>query len=96
MENKEMCRVITPYVCPNCGNALLFFTSKNNRVIDYKGFIDASNELGKMKNILYSHNVKTLKCIGCKHEYIIDWSNGWPVPLTDRNVLKRFGYKFKG
>lgn len=92
MEMKNMCNRITPYRCPKCGNDLLFFETKFNKIIDYKGLMDKSFILPEIKEYLGTKGVKYIRCISCKESFIIDWSNGYPVPLIDKNKLKSFGY----
>lgn len=93
---KEMCKIINPYRCPNCGNDVLFFTKNHSgTVIDYKFLIDSGYGLNDLINYLGDKNIRYIKCLACQKMYIIDWSNGYPVPLLDRNALKQFGYKFK-
>lgn len=95
MEHREMCRIIHPYTCPACGNDMLFFTrSRNSNIIDYKNLLQNKNN-DEVKNYLEEKNVEYLKCIACKKMYIIDWSLGYARPLRYREILERFGYKFK-
>jgi hypothetical protein len=90
MEYKEMCRYITPYVCPVCGNELLFFTTSNNKLIDYKGLMSDHCNLSQLKSRLYYKNIRHIKCITCNKVYVIDWSNGYPTPLYDKSILNNF------
>ena len=83
--------LITPYRCPKCGQDMLFFTTKDGRIIDYKKFLDSAKSLDELKDYLERRNIKFIKCLGCDKSYITDWTNGWPEPLTDIIKLKRFG-----
>ena len=96
MELKVMCRIMHPYTCPGCGNDMLFFTrSRNNNIIDYKSLIDEKSNNDEIINYLQDKNIEYLKCVVCKKIFIIDWTHDYARPLRDRDVLKRFGYKFK-
>lgn len=96
MELKEMCRIIYPYTCPACGNDMLFFTRlSSNMIIDYKNLMDSNKDNNEIMDYLGEKNVEYLKCVACKKMYIIDWCKGYARPLLDRDVLRRFGYKFK-
>lgn len=96
MELKSMCNIITPYRCPNCNNDILLFTRNNsNMAIDYKKLIDNGMSLKQIKDYLYERNINILNCICCHSKFMIDWTNGYPEPLTDINILNRFNYKFK-
>lgn len=95
MSHRQMCTIIKPYKCPNCNNELLFFTiNRSDFVIDYKNLINKGLSLHQLREYLSNRNIRYLKCIICKKMYIIDWSNGFPEPLLNRNVLTQFGYKF--
>lgn len=91
MTLKEMCRSITPYVCNECGNDTLFFITKNGILIDYKTMMERGMSLTQIKQFLYEKNIKYIKCISCNRQYIIDWRNGYPVNLIDRQALLDFG-----
>ena len=32
-----------------------------------------------------------LKCINCGKTFIMDWRQGYPIPLQDRETLRQFG-----
>ena len=70
---------------------MLFFTTSNGSVIDYKEFLNRSNTLPEVKRYLEKRNIKYIKCIYCDRLFIIDWSHGWPEQVTDINVLRDFG-----
>ncbi len=89
--SKILYNLIQPYKCPICNEDLLFFTSKHNKIIDYKRFLDNGNTLAEMKGYLEKRDIRHFKCIKCDKEFIIDWSEGWPVPVTDIDKLKAFG-----
>ena len=91
MTNKILYHLIHPYRCPICNEDLLFFTTKTNKIIDYKHILSNANTLSDTITFLGSRNIKHFKCIKCNKEFIIDWSKGWPEPLTDREALKKFG-----
>ncbi len=88
---QQLYHLITPYKCPQCHQDMLFFTTKNDRIIDYKKFIDSGKSLDETKEYLAINNIRFLKCIYCDRSYIIDWTNRWPVPLIDVKKLKAFG-----
>jgi predicted RNA-binding Zn-ribbon protein involved in translation (DUF1610 family) len=88
---KEMCSYITPYRCSKCGEDVLFFVTSNNHLIDYKAMIDNRKSIYQLKEYLAEKRVKFVKCLACGQTYIIDWSNGYPVQLLDKNILKQFG-----
>lgn len=93
MELKEMCTYVRPYVCPICGNELLFFVTRYNKLIDYKGLMENHYNLSELINELGNRNITHMKCLTCNKDYIIDFSNGYPTPLTDKTLLRKFGYK---
>lgn len=89
---KEMCSIITPYRCSKCGQDMLFFTTNGNILVDYKKlFVNNMMTMSEIKEYLAKKKVKYMKCIGCNTTYIIDWTNGYPYPLLDANVLNKFG-----
>lgn len=89
---KLMFKNITPYVCPSCGSDTLFFTTRHKTLIDYKSMMQKEKmTLYDIKKHLETKNIRYVKCIGCNTTYIIDWRNGYPVPLTDKNYLSKFG-----
>ena len=96
MEYKEMCRILHPYTCPTCGKDMLFFTrSRSNMVIDYKNLLETRIDNNTIADYLSEKNIEYLKCTICKKIYIIDWTSGYARPLFHKDILKRFGYKFK-
>lgn len=88
---EQLYHLIKPYKCPVCNQDMLFFTTKDGNLIDYKKFIHRADSLENMEDYIGRRNVKFIKCINCNRSFIIDWTNGWPIPLTDRNKLKEFG-----
>ncbi len=89
---KLLCKVMTPYRCQYCNQDMLFFTTKNNILIDYKGcFVNKVMSSYELKKYLENKRVRYLKCIACGKISIIDWSNPYPVQLKDKNILKKFG-----
>lgn len=95
MEHKEMCRIMHPYTCPSCGSDMLFFTrNRNIGVIDYKHLIDTKSN-DEIMDYLAEKNIEYLKCTICKKMFIIDWTHGYARPLLHKDILKKFGYKFK-
>jgi len=92
-ELKEMCTVITPYICPKCGRDLLSFAvNDSNTCIRYKGLIDSGHSLRDIKHVLLQNEVKYMICMGCGRKFIMDWRNGFPIPVIDKAVLEQFGY----
>ena len=88
----EMCRIVPHYRCPKCGQDMLFFVTKRQTLIDYKGLIPQNTRmLPDVKNYLEDKNVRCFKCLSCNHLYIIDWSDHFPKPLTDKSQLAKFG-----
>lgn len=90
MNTKNMCSVITPYICPVCKQPTLFFVNKYNKIIDYKALIDRQTTLYGIKNFIAANHAVAIKCIECNKEYIIDWSNGYPTILNNTTVLDKF------
>lgn len=89
---KILCEVLTPYKCKYCNQDMLFFTTKNNMLIDYKGcFVDRMMSSYELKNYLENKKVRYLKCVACGKISIIDWSQSYPIQLIDKNILKNFG-----
>lgn len=88
----EMCVKIDPYKCPICNQDMLFFTTSNNVLIDYKGLMDRSvNGIYSIRSYLGERHIKFIKCLVCNKTSIIDWSDTYPVPLADKEELKKFG-----
>ena len=89
---KEMCRIITPYRCKECGQDMVFFLTNNNILLDYKGLIiDQSKSLQELKQYLEPRSVRFMKCLSCNKTYIINWTTGFRVQLTNKSVLNKFG-----
>ena len=85
-----VCKRIKPYICKCCNQEMLFFCTKNNMMLDYKMLLDKGYTIYELKKILQEKDVRCFKCITCNKTYIIDWSNGYPVPLLDHNKLESF------
>lgn len=89
---REMCRVITPYRCKECGQDMVFFLTTNNILLDYKAMIiDKRKSLYELNNHLESQSIRFMKCLSCNKTYIIDWTKGYPEQLVDKSVLNKFG-----
>lgn len=88
---EQMYHVITPYRCKLCNQDMLFFVTKNNKLIDYKWFLNNGYTLSETKEELGKRKIKFIKCIYCGKTHIIDWTHGWPEQVTDYNVFKNFG-----
>lgn len=86
----NMCRILAPYTCKNCGQDMLFFTTSNNTLIDYKRLLSVGG-IYELKHYLESRSIRGIKCLICNKEYVIDWTKGYPEPLLDKDVLKQFG-----
>lgn len=86
-----LCRIISPYICTECGQDTLFFYTKNSTLIDYKTLIMNGTTKQQLIKELENREVKYLKCINCGKIFIMDWRKGYPVPLNDREKLKEFG-----
>lgn len=91
MEKNLLYRRINPYKCKVCGQEMLFFETKHKTLIDYKPFLDNAFTLSEMKHAIETRKIKYIRCICCGRSFIIDWTNGWPEQLTDREALKKFG-----
>lgn len=92
MNKKLLYHIIEPYKCPICKEDLLFFTTKfNDKIIDYKRLLDNGNTLDETKHYLEKRNIRHFRCIHCDREFIIDWTEGWPIPITNKDKLKIFG-----
>lgn len=83
--------LLRPYKCQVCGKELLMFQTDNNRLMDYKIFIDQAYSVNDLRKTLRNHHVKYLKCISCDRSYLIDWSKGWPTQMLDKTPLMEFG-----
>ena len=89
---KLLCKTLVPYKCKYCHQNMLFFTTKNNILIDYKGcFVNKMMSSHELKTYLENKMVIYLKCIACGKISIIDWRDPYPAQLTDKNILKNFG-----
>ena len=91
MEKNLLYKLISPYKCKVCGQDMLFFETIYNKLIDYKPFLDNGYSLDEMKRIIETRKIKYIRCICCGKSFIIDWTNGWPEQLIDREALKKFG-----
>ena len=90
---ETLCTLIKPYKCPNCNKDTLFFYTSNNTLIDYKMlFCNEKMSSYEIKKFLEYKKVRFLKCIACNKLYIIDWRDGFPIPLTDKSCLTDFGF----
>ena len=88
----EICKIVPYYRCPKCGQEMLFFTTRKHTLIDYKGLmLQNSRTLPDIKEYLGDKDIKYFKCLGCNQLYIIDWSNHFPKPLTQKSELAKFG-----
>ena len=92
-KSKQMCELITPYICPVCGKPTLFFVTKFNKIIDYKLLMNKQTTLSELTDLLSNNRITKIKCIQCNNEYMIDWSGGYPTAVTDLKVLEKFGYR---
>lgn len=88
---KEMCKIITPYKCVKCNKDSLFFTTKNNILIEYKSLIDNGYNANNIIKYLETKDIKYLKCLSCGKIFIIDWTLKYPKQVIDKNILKEFG-----
>ena len=89
---KEMCRIITPYRCKECGQDMVFFLTNNNTLLDYKALItDRANTLQQLTHYLEPRSIRFMKCLACNKTYIIDWTTRFPTQLIDKSVLNKFG-----
>lgn len=89
---REMCRIITPYRCKECGQDMVFFLTTNNILLDYKAMIiDKRKSLYELNEYLESQSIRFMKCLSCNKTYIIDWTKGYPEQLVDKSVLNKFG-----
>ena len=70
---------------------MLFFTTNNNILIDYKRIYELYNNAYSLKQYLYTKNIKYLKCLVCNQLYIIDWTTGFPTQLTNKECIEKFG-----
>ena len=88
---REMCTLRTPYRCKKCNQDMLFFTTADNMLIDYKGLMTKGRDIFDIKEYLYKKRVRYLKCISCGDISIIDWSCSYPEQLKDREAIDKFG-----
>lgn len=88
---KEMCILRKPFRCQKCNQYTLYFVTSNHMLISYQDIMKNGNMLSDVKNCLYNRRIKYLKCLNCNKEFIIDWRNGYPLQLLDRDALKEFG-----
>lgn len=82
---------IAPYKCQVCGQEMIYFQNKKGMVLDYRGILNQGKTLSETKEMLENHDIKFFKCIYCNRRFIIDWTEGWPKPLYDREKLRNFG-----
>ena len=61
----EMCKIINPCICKNCGNEMLFFESRSGRLIDYTAIFNNGNTLPEIKKILNNRSIRFIKCVVC-------------------------------
>lgn len=88
----NMCEIITPYRCKNCGQDMLFFLTNNNTLIDYKALFCYNDQtLYGIKHYLENKNIRFIKCLVCNKTYIIDWTHGYPMQLLNKDLIKKFG-----
>lgn len=91
---KEMCRMREPYRCAKCGNEMLFFVTSYNRLIDYKKFYQKHNQsCYRFRDAIMHYDPKYLKCMCCNKLYLIDWTTGFPVQVTDKSIVSKFTRK---
>lgn len=87
-----MCRYITPYKCKKCGGELTFFTTLKGTLIDYKRLLRLSKDKQDFLTKLRRYHIRSIKCLQCNKEYIIDWTNrGYPEEMVDKAKLQSFG-----
>lgn len=87
----QMCKMITPYRCSVCGQDTMFFVTGRHTIIDYRMLFYKGITSYELKNYLRSRDVKYIKCISCNKIYVIDWTKGFPIALTNKEELKTFG-----
>lgn len=83
----EICKKINPYTCKYCGQEMLFIKTRRGKLIDYKNLYNFFTDSFELKEYLYNKEITHFKCIVCNREFMIDWTNGYPVQ-ADADVIK--------
>ena len=79
-------------ICPFCKAQRVELISFNGYPQNYR---DAVDMYMKGYNVFFDrYEIRSMKCMSCKHEFTIDWSNGFPVPLQDTLKTTRFFQEF--
>ena len=79
-------------VCPYCNAQRIELFSFNQYPQYYKEAIDAA-----MMGYTVEYNkyeIRLMKCRSCNHEFVIDWTSGFPIPLRDTYKTNRFFAEF--
>ena len=79
-------------ICPFCKAQRIELISFNGYPQNYR---DAVNEYIKGNEVHFNkYEIRAMKCQSCKHEFVIDWSLGFPVPLTSTRTTNQFFSEF--
>lgn len=79
-------------ICPNCKAQRLELYSFNGYPQNYS---EAVTEYLKGNEIQYNkYEIRTMKCGSCHKEFVINWMDGFPTPLTDTFFTNIFLHQF--
>lgn len=79
-------------ICPNCRAQRIELFSFNGYPQNYKDAVEARL---KGFNVSYDrYEIRSMKCRSCNKEFVIDWSQGFPVPLVDSYKSNLFFHEF--
>lgn len=79
-------------ICPFC-------KAQRVELFSFKGYPQNYTEAVNMRLRGYDVNydkfeIRYMKCRSCNKEFVIDWSQGFPVPLTDTFKSNQFFSEF--
>lgn len=66
-------------ICPFCKSRRVELFSFNNYPQNYKEAVDY--HLMGFDIAFDKYEIRSMKCRSCGKEFVIDWTNGFPVPL---------------
>lgn len=79
-------------ICPKCRAQRVELYSFNNIPQNYS---DAVNAYLRGYEVNYNkYEIRMMKCKSCNHEFVIDWTMGFPVPLKNSYRTNRFFSEF--
>lgn len=79
-------------ICPYCKSQRIELFSFNNYTQNYK---DAVNLHLRGYDVGFNkYEIRAMKCKSCNKEFVIDWTYGFPRPLTDTFKTNMFLAEF--